>query len=275
MCLLLPSVMEIQAQEIEKNTLPKYQRKGQLSMQWGWNRAFYTNSDIHFWGDNYDFTLYDVPGHDKQTQLGIDPYLKLNSITIPQVNYCIGYFITEKLELSLCVDHMKYVMSNSVTVKMDGYIENSGTQYDGTYDNENFILAYNFLSFEHTDGLNYINLGLNRFEPLWENKTANKKVLNLDWFGGASAGILYPKTNTRLMNFERYDEFHAAGYGLALHAGFRFIFNRHFFLQLQGKSGFIHMPDIRTTKSESDRAEQHFFFAQGNFTFGALIGLGK
>lgn len=253
----------------------EYQRKGQLSVFWGWNRAFYTNSDIHFSGENYNFSLLNVPGHDKQTQLGIDPYLKLNSITIPQVNYGIGYFISEKLELTFSMDHMKYVMSNSVTVKMDGYIKDSGTQYDGVYDNEDFVLAYKFLSFEHTDGLNYVNIGLNRHVPLWSSVTGNNGFWNLDMFGGAAAGILYPKTNTRLMNFDRYDEFHLAGYGFDLHAGARIIYRRHYFIQLEGKSGFINMPDIRTTTFENDRASQHFFFAQGNVTFGAMIGIGK
>ncbi len=252
-----------------------FKRKGLLSMFWGWNRAFYTDSDIHFSGDNYNFTLLNVPGHDKQTQLGIDPYLKLNSITIPQVNYGIGYFLTEKLELTFRVDHMKYVMSNSVNVKMDGYIENSGTQYDGVYDNEDFVLAYNFLSFEHTDGLNYINFGLNRHVPIWSAISGENGFWNLDMFGGGAAGILFPKTNTRLMKFDRYDEFHLAGYGLDLHAGARIIYRRHYFIQVEGKSGFINMPDIRTTTSENDRASQYFFFAQGNVTFGAMIALGR
>ena len=33
-------------------------------------------------------------------------------------------------------------------------------------------------------------------------------------------------------------------------------------------SGFINMPDIRTTNNLADRASQHFFFIQANLVFG-------
>ena len=30
------------------------------SVYWGWNRSTYSNSDIHFWGADHDFTLSGV-----------------------------------------------------------------------------------------------------------------------------------------------------------------------------------------------------------------------
>jgi len=35
-------------------------RTGKVYVYWGWNRAIFTDSDIHFTGDQYDFTLRDV-----------------------------------------------------------------------------------------------------------------------------------------------------------------------------------------------------------------------
>ena len=34
--------------------------KGKFYVYWGGNRDNYAKSDIHFTGNNYDFTLYDV-----------------------------------------------------------------------------------------------------------------------------------------------------------------------------------------------------------------------
>ena len=34
--------------------------KGKIFVYWGWNRGYYSNSDIHFTGDGYDFILEDV-----------------------------------------------------------------------------------------------------------------------------------------------------------------------------------------------------------------------
>lgn len=50
---------------------------------------------------------------------------------------------------------MKYVVSQDQTVKISGEIANSETIYDGKYSNDDIELLKDFLSFEHTDGLNY------------------------------------------------------------------------------------------------------------------------
>lgn len=42
-------------------------RKGEVTIIWGWNRSWYSNSDIRFTGEDYDFTLHDVLGEDRQT----------------------------------------------------------------------------------------------------------------------------------------------------------------------------------------------------------------
>jgi hypothetical protein len=189
-------------------------------------------------------------------------------MTIPQYNLRLGYFFMDKYEVSIGSDHMKYVMKNFQTVKMDGSIANSGTVYDGIYANQNQYLDTSFLKFEHTDGLNYLNVEVRRNDDL-----VNVKHFNLSAFYGAGIGVLMPRTNTTLLNFKRYDQFHLAGYGLGLVGGIKFNFFKYFFIQFEAKYGFIHMPDIRTTEFKADRAKQHFFFMQYNGVFGAQFPL--
>jgi len=66
----------------------------------------------------------------------------------------------EKYNISIASDHKKYVVKNDQTVNISGKIENPETIYDGNYDNDKIVLAGDFLRLEHTDGLNYINVGL-------------------------------------------------------------------------------------------------------------------
>ena len=73
------------------------------------------------------------------------------------------------------------------------------------------------------------------------------------------------------MNNERHDDFHLAGYGIDAVVGLNITIYRYFFLQTEIKGGFIHMPDIRTTSSKLDRANQSFFFSQWNFVLGFNI----
>ena len=100
---------------------------------WGWNRAGYTTSDIRFHGSTYDFTLSKVVAHDRQTPIAFDPYLSPGRITIPQTNFRLGYYLNDHWSITAGVDHMKYVMDQEQTVNIDGFIQNSSTAYDGTY----------------------------------------------------------------------------------------------------------------------------------------------
>ena len=243
-------------------------RAGEMYIYWGWNRSVYSRSTLHFTGKDYDFKLYDVVAKDRQSPFNAKLYFNPATITIPQYNLRIGVYLNEKYDLSFGADHMKYVMVNDKDVLIAGYINNSGTDYDGSYDLDTINLSRDFLLFEHTDGLNYENIELRRSDVLFGSK----------WFRiesrlGAGAGVLVPKTNTTLLNNQRYDEFHLAGYGLGIVGGLHFSFFNHFFIQFEAKGGFIHMPDIRTTMYKADRASQHFFFAQFNGVFGANFNL--
>lgn len=238
-------------------------KKGSFYTYWGWNRGAYSKSDITFTGNYYHFELFDVIAKDRQSAFNFKTYFAPAKLTIPQYNFRFGYYFHDKYSISIGADHMKYVMQNWQTVKMTGEIAKSGTAYDGTYDNADMVLYPDFLKFEHTDGLNYENIELRR-----EDCLLNKGIVSVSVVEGFGVGVLVPRTNTTLLGFKRYDEFHVAGYGLGAVGGLNIEFWKHFFIQCEGKFGFINMPDIRTTEFKADRAKQHFWFAQINGVFG-------
>jgi hypothetical protein len=243
--------------------------KGKFFVNWGGNRESYSKSDITFTGNDYNFTLHDVQAHDKPKGVHVD-YINPARMTIPQTNFRMGYYFTDKYSISLGVDHMKYVMTQGQTVDMSGTIEGH-SPFDGTYQNDPTIMSEQFLKFEHTDGLNYVNSELTRLDDItgffgWDiDKVQFNTVL------GAGIGLLYPKTNTTLMGQQRHDDFHISGYGTDIKAGINFTFFKHFFIQTEIKGGYINMPDIRTTQSPDDRAKQHFTFLQGNLVLGGIF----
>lgn len=240
-----------------------YYKKGNYFVYWGWNRDAFSKSNITFTGTDYDFELTDVIAKDRQSPFTIKGYFSPSRITIPQYNFRFGYFIHDNFQLSIGADHMKYVMQQDQTVVINGKIENSGTSYDGEYKNRNIVLADTFLKFEHTDGLNYENIELRRFDVLF-----GRKNFSIALNEGLGIGVLIPRTNTTLMKNERYDEFHISGYGIGTIISVNLTFFKYFFVQSEWKGGFIHMPDIRTTMYKEDRASQHFLFSQYNIVFG-------
>lgn len=139
--------------------------KGKFFVFWGGNRGYYSNSDIRFKGEGYDFTLKEIKAFDKPKGWHID-YINPLRMTIPQTNARVGYFISDHYNISAGVDHMKYVMKQGQTVKMDGYIRGTGTSHDGTYTDANKELTEDFLTFEHTDGLNYVTIEFSRVDDI-------------------------------------------------------------------------------------------------------------
>ena len=254
----------------DQSNAQQIDRKGRLYFYWGWNWAWYSKSDIQFTGLNYDFTLDKVSAQDRQTKFSAYYYLNPMHITIPQYNLRIGYFITDNYSISIGIDHMKYVVNAGQTVKISGNINDSGTVFDGIYNNDEIVITDDFLQFEHTDGLNYINIDFRRFDQIFD---LHKVTINIT--EGLGTGIVYPKTNATLLNNERHDEFHVAGYGINAVVGINVELYRSFFVQTEFKGGYINMPDIQTTNYSTDKASQSFFFYQLNVTLGASINLRK
>ncbi len=231
-------------------------KKGQMFFFYGWNRAAFSNSDIRFKGNGYDFQLNNVTAQDRPTKFGL-VYFDPSWFTVTQYNFRIGYFIKDNLALVLGIDHMKYVMDQNQTVNFKGHI--SDPEYAAIVQNGQVNLAdEKFLTFEHTDGLNYENLGLEKYQSI-----INKKNVDLVWSYGAGIGFMFPKSNVKLFGNERSDRFHVAGMGTDVRASLNLVLWNHVMVRLEGKAGYINMWDIKTTlNNKPDKAQQDFVFGQ-------------
>lgn len=270
--LLLSSSILLGQTKVLENPYNPDQRKGKFYLYWGWNLSSYTQSDITFHGDDYNFELQDVVAKDRQSPFSADTYINPANISIPQYNFRIGYYYNDHNSISLGADHMKYVMVQNQQVDINGNIAIPGSPYSQVYNHEPIILTDDFLLFEHTDGLNYLNLEWRRHDNFRSFKLGKKHFFDINTVAGAGAGMMIPRTNTTLLGKERYDAFHLSGWGIDAIVGLDFTFWKFFFLQTELKGGYIDMNKIRTTNSASDGASQHFFFLQGNAVFGFRFG---
>src|SRR5882672_4746418 len=87
-------------------------------VSWGYNRAQFTTSRIHFTGDNYDFTLHDVVASDRPEAFSFENYFAPKNIWIPQYNYRVGWFYNDFWSISIGLDHMKYVVNADQEVQI-------------------------------------------------------------------------------------------------------------------------------------------------------------
>lgn len=253
----------------DSTIINKRDKKGKFYVNWGWNRAYYSPSNITFKGNNYDFTLKKMVAEDRPSPLSLNTYLNPIWATIPQYNFRVGYYFKSNYDISFGIDHMKYIMVADQFVQIYGYI-NEGGVYDGEFEGEQTKLHPDFLKFEHTDGLNYANFEIRRTDEFYRYKKFTFSIIT-----GIGSGIIYPRTNTYLMDYVRYDKFNLAGYGLAAVLAPRASYKDQYYIQFEYKGGYINMPNIRTTHSKDDSANQSFHFSQFNMSLGVIIGANK
>lgn len=255
--------------EIADRPSENIRQQGQWYFYWGWNRAKYTDSDIKFKGDDHNFTLHNAAATDRQNKVTLhsvfDRYLNPTAITIPQYNYRFGYFIQDDWSVSIGFDHMKYVVTQGQTLKVTGTIDNAGDGYTAKPNPaaEQRTLQGQFVHFEHTDGLNAITLETEKFYSLWNHNQKHDIAL----FAGLGGGIMYPKTNAKILGYSRNDEFHVSGYTASVKAGVELTIYHNWFFRGMIKHGYVNMDDILTT-NQGGKAEQTFYYDQYIGVFG-------
>ena len=228
--------------------------KNRFSVSWGWNRSAYSNTDIHFSGQDHNFTLKNVQASDKPSPFNFDTYLNPGNMTLPQTNARVAYQYDDDTAFALNLDHMKYVVRDNQSVPISGQIQ--GTNRSGTIN----LNPDTFGHYEHTDGLNIITLEY-------------EKQKQVDWFGAGmpsrlfglvGAGVVYPKSNVTLAitGRPRNDQFHVAGYSLGVGTGLEVDVYSRFFVRTTAKVGYVNLPDVRTSALPTDKASQSFYFAE-------------
>jgi len=234
-------------------------------VSWGYNRDYFTKSTIHFKGDDYHFELKNVVATDRQSPFNFNTYFNITKLSVPQYNFCLGIRLAHHVSVSMGIDHMKYVVKPYSMTRLTGSIEND-TKFNGEYNDVPIRITPDFLQFEHTNGLNYLYLKVDKQHCLWPQPI---KHLTVNADAGLNAGALIPRSDVTLMQYNRNDQFHLAGYGMGINLGIEAIIYHHIKLRLENKSGLINLPDILTRGAHAhDRARQHFGFTEFYFMLG-------
>lgn len=249
--------------------------KKRIYAYWGWNRGYFTKSDIHFSGNGYDFTLKEVVANDRQSEFSFRTYFHPAKFTIPQTNYGIGFYLKNNYVLTIGLDHMKYVVQRPQEAIISGEIYGEGLPYQGIYNHEKINIQDDLLKLEHTDGLNYLSVGLMRSDNLFEQLKPLKNKLELNALEGIGVGVMVPKTDVTLLSQPRNDQYHLSGFGLSANAGLQLVFFQHFFIRGEIKAGYINLTSFRVSTDDSEKGQQHFYFWQPSGQFGWAFYLSK
>jgi len=255
-------------------------RDQKIYFLWGYNRSWYNKSDIHLKGEGYDFTIHDAIADDMPEELSW-VYLDPGKFSIPQFNFRAGYYINENWSISAGWDHMKYVMRNGQTAKISGYIHREAIdetamstnpqviRYVGEYDDDDVLLSREFLKYEHTDGLNFVRVALERTTEvanLYDGK------FNICWQNAVGTGPVLPWTDFRMLSGKRWkNRLHFSGWGVGVQTGVRLEFLKSFYLQSMVSAGYINLFDVEQKMHESDTGDQEISYVSWDVVAGAYI----
>ena len=252
---------------------PKPGRKGSFSFYWGYNRAKFSSSDIHFHGPDYDFTLYDVKASDRPSPFTLKGYFSPSRIWIPQYNFRLGYFLTNNFHISFGMDHMKYVVDHDQQVLISGVVAaEASPRYAGTYLNDTVTLTRDFLTFEHTDGLNLASFEFEYLQPIKKFFRGN---IGINANFGAGGVWMITRTDVRVFEDGINNDFHIAGFTMSAKAGLRVDIWKYFFVSGDVKAGYVHLPWVLIKNSAPEGADHNFTFMEYTFNVGGYFRLWK
>jgi hypothetical protein len=245
----------------QTTTIP-IKKKGTIYFSWGYNREYYSKSDIRFQSngfENFDFVYEDATAHEKPGfNHGLEEFLNTD-LSIPQYNFHIGYLFNNKrnLGIELSWDHLKYIVDDNVTRHLKGQIR--GVPID-----KDTFITYDFIHLQHTNGNNYLMLNLVKQRQLYK-----KKYMNVQAIAKVGAGPLVSYSISKVLGSFNDDGFHIQGFVIGVNGGIRVNMFKYLFIQPAVQYGFADYTNTRIMSDRSGKVTHMFssmmFSVEGGF----------
>jgi len=243
--------------------LPMGRHHGSVYFSWGYNRDWYTKSDIRFrnsTSDDYDFTFHDAKAHDRRS---MSDFWKPSNLTVPQYDATIGYMFGDKHDLGIEINwnHLKYVVDDNQVMRVSGQIR--GYHFD-----RDTLVTPDFVHLQHTNGNNYLMVNLVKRQHLLVGRH-----LALSAIGKVGGGPMISYTIGSIFTSHSDGPFRYEGWVAGASAGLRLEFFRYLFLQSDIQGAYADYTDSRIGYDRQGLVTHHFGSAQLTYALGFNVPL--
>ena len=261
-----------QTEAATTNSISTKKKKGSIYLMWGYTRATFSKSTIHFVDrsntyypatgryHDYDFTITDAVAQDRPDFSKIKD---LANITIPQFVVHVGYYFNNKKDfgIELSYDHTKYVVTDYQRVHIKGVFNGTAVDKDTT------LNPKDLLHFEHTDGANFWMVN---FLKRWKLYEPSKKF-NIGLVGKPGAGVVVPRTDVTMLGTRLNNDWHFSGWIIGAEGGIRVEFLKNGVFEFMAKGTYADYTNVLVLGKGNGAARHHFFTGQLTMTLGACF----
>lgn len=243
---------------------------GAFYIAWGYNRSYYTKSDLRIIGEGYDLTLHGVKAKDSPSKFRWDVYFNPRLLTIPQFNVRAGFYFKDKYSVSVGYDHMKYITRNDQNISISGFVDPSvgHAELNGTYDHTPYYFNDTTFHYENSDGLNYFRFQIERTDQWYKTKKKGWFAINTQYSIGTGFLLTFNDLNFAGLHTRR--RVSVSGWGMSITSGLRLDFFNHLYIQGNVMLGFNHLTNVKTRHDSNDHARQFYGFLEHDIMIGTI-----
>jgi hypothetical protein len=247
----------------QSTTKKKKERKGEFYFSWGYNKEWYTHSNVHVVQNSLgnDYKMVGITAHDHP---GWNEQFFTKAISIPQYNYRLGFFFNKKKNLGFEInfDHTKYIIADQ-NAHIVGKLNNRQVDTSVAFNAANGFYYYlnngaNFLLFNLVKRWNWVN-------------SKNEKI-KIDVLAKAGIGPVIPHVENSFFGQKNDDGFQFGGWNVGIEAAVRATFFKYAYLEFANKGDFAAYSHLSTYEGLT---KQNFGTYELILSLGVVFPMGK
>ncbi len=253
-----------------KNSTKKV-RKHELYFSWGYNKEWYTNSNVSVsqpaLGNSFTFT--NVKGVDHPGWENEQFFTK--ALSIPQYNYRLGYFIDRDKGwgVEINFDHTKWLFPNNQMVHIKGMIHNQ--PFVGSVNFADSVAGSDSSSYHYlNNGANFLLFNVVKRWHIWSNK---KQTIRVDGLGKLGVGPVIPHVQVKYFDQPQNDQhFQLGGWNVGLEGDLKVTFFHYVYLEYANKVDYARYTNLKIYQGTDKQA---FGTYEMILNLGVTIPVGK